>query len=159
MISFYSRCFQIVPTWLLLLLLDALSEATGWWACSGGGWESCVCVFGRLCELGACCSRGSCGVWTALVGGVCWAPDPEGAEREGAGEAEGLSARVVAAGAGGLALGLILEASVWQRVDLVGVDMESTRGLLMVCVGMRCCCRGGGGGGGAGAGAEGFTDL
>lgn len=97
-----------------------------------------MCVLGRLCELGACCSRGSCGVWTGLLRGVCWAPDPEGAEREGAGETEGLSARAVAAGTGGLALGLILEASVWLKVDFVDVDMESTTGLLRVCGGVRC---------------------
>lgn len=145
------------PTWLLLLLLAVLSEAMGWCACRGGGWESCVCVLGRWCELGACCNRGSCGVWTGL-GGVCWIPDAEGAEREEAGETGGLSARAVTAGTGGLGLGLILETSVWLSVDLVGVDIESTTGLLRGCVGVRCCCRGGGGGGGGG-GVDGFTDL
>lgn len=96
-------------------------------------------MLGRLSELGACCSRGSCGVWTGLVEGVCWPPDPDGTERDGAGETEGLSTRVVTAGAGGLMAGLSLETSVWLRVDLVVVDMESTTGLLRVCVGVRCC--------------------
>lgn len=92
------------------------------------------------------------------MGGVFWAPDPEGAEIEGAGEMEGFSARKVTAGTEGLELGLIFAVSVWLRVDFVDVDIESTTGLLRVCVGGRGCCRGGGGGGG-GAGAEGFTDL
>lgn len=87
-----------------------------------------------------------------------WTPDPEGAEIEGAGETVGLSTRKVTAGTEDLELGLIFVVSDWLRVDFVDVDIESTTGLLRVCVGGRGCCRGGGGGGGR-AGAEGFTDL
>lgn len=79
-------------TWLH----GVFSVLTGWWACSGGGWDMAVCS-GLWWDVGACWSLGSCGVSRGLVAVAVAVAGLQDFAPGGAG---------AAAAAGGLSLGL-----------------------------------------------------
>lgn len=111
----------------LTWLEAALSVLTGWWACSGGGWDMAVCR-GRWCDVGACWSLGSCGVSCGLDGAPVSATfDPVWVD-PGGGRSLGLCGTVW--GLGWLWLCSRSFGSFFVRGGVVGREVEEEEGWL-----------------------------